>query len=345
MNNVVALSKVMESAAEGYDPYKGWSTCAQPIAGLHGKEYRELATQALPAFQEKLVDFCDKNKLNYVVIRSEDYREYEKGPLPFRQWLESYCYFSNQNINSAHVAIVGACVKEEKSEERKSQSRPADRTRDNLRAMFVVLDGKNKTAHAKSLDRLGDVITALESDEQTVARKNMFFAPKENGYRGAKGVWVVDVPKEQSLGGLPILAEIKIEHEAQQDANRLTRKIMAIKRSTDQAMSDLFNRCSNVHKENDNGKITSGHYLRMSRTSCLLTSLERSLYDTEHSRLGFNRFLDPQKREKHKPSSLDVVIDSAKQATDVFAHLSQDLHVFINQQVRTYGEKLLHVLK
>lgn len=281
------LAGILRAAADNYDPNKGWSSLAQPMRGLDAQDYHMLATEALPAFTKRIDDFFDKNGLSTLRIPHDAFEEFEAGNTKWDKWLKSYAANNKLNLH-VDVLIVSECVKPLKSGQRKEQTKTgtSDRTKDWLRVLIIPnAIGCSKKAR---LDKLGNLIFAIESDEDTVARKNQFNWPKPNGYSGHKSAWVINPPSDNLLAEFPILAEIKIEDYEQQDAHSLTRKMLGLDRASKGVLPIFFNRCG------DNGKNSAANYSRVSNIGKLTEKACKVIYDTLTAENGYDRFLNPK---------------------------------------------------
>jgi len=299
-----------------YQPFFGWSNLAQPVENLDKASYRELAVQGTPNLAAKMAAFCEINRFSYIFIPHEDYRlGFEKGTQRFRTWLNDYCHENRLNPN-VQVAIVGPCVKDEDSTEFKSKARPDDRVRDYLRGMYVFLQGRTLKSERASLDNIGNAIDTLQNDGKfhTIARKNYLHTPKNNGYRAYKAAW--NVPLPGAFSEWEMLAEIKIEHESQQDVNRMTRRFMSIGRQARDAIEKYYPTCTSS-MSND---FRNAHN-NISRIQHMIVDIDRfskSAYDLVHEWAGLNRFLDASDVHSHAPVSLSELQGQARKAIDAF---------------------------
>jgi hypothetical protein len=236
------------------------------------------------------------------VPQSVYYAEFEHGSLPFRKWLEGYCAETGQSLAAAHVLVVEPCVKPLESALNKIANKPAERaayTKDYLRAEII---GLKKGSHSSQIRMIGEIIDSLDNDPMTVARKNQFHTPHEDtAYRGYHAVWRCEVPDDQPLEGFAILAEVKFEHETQQDLNRLTRKIQLISRTKDAVQREFYDRCGTEFPFN---------YNRIERKVVALEELGIVAYDYIHAENGFNKFLDPRLQASHTPLSAAELNDN-----------------------------------
>lgn len=305
-------------AGDSYDPYSGWSNLAQPIAGLDSKSYLELAHHGVEPLKKRMIAFCEMNNLSHAVIPLEDYRTgFEKGGEKFRVWFEEYC--RQQNINPAvKVLIVGPCVKDDTSTDFKSKNRPDERVKDYLRGMFIFLEGYSHKSARKSLDNMGDAIDCLQSDERfkTLGRKNYLHTPKENGYRAFKAAW--NVPLGGLFIGWDMMAEIKIEHESQQDLNRMTRRFMNFSRKTRDAMENYYNNCTSPQGSDEDFRNAHNNMARIHNRVEDLDNLSRLIYNYKHWQSGLNRFLDKSKTDVYRPAALGDIHNAARKAVDAF---------------------------
>ena len=309
----------MQAAAVGkYNPGKGWSTCAQPVADLDVLSYHSLAVDAVPVLKDRMIGFCEENNFSYIQIPHAVFEaEYEQSHEhdSFRSWLNAYC--AKNGLNShVNVAIIGPCAKDYDSADRKGQLTAPDRIKDYARGMFVFLEGNKPKASRQNLDRMGDAIAALDESQDTIARKNAFFAPMDSGYRGHKAIWKIDLPNTSIFAGFDILAEVKTEHESQQDANRLTRRcLMGLHRRTDAILPEFFNRCSN--RSDESQKITNKNYRRLGDRVNMIDDLAKCINDIVNAKSGLNRFLDSEKLADHQPNPAKLD-ELAMKSIDVF---------------------------
>lgn len=339
----VNVSRLLAAAAQypAYDPNAGWSSSAQPVVGLDPRSYSELAHAGAPILREKIISFCRKNGLSYIEIPHEDYRDgFERGTKRFRPWLTEYCQ-SNGLDPHAHLAIVGPCVKDEYSSEFKSKGRPADRVRDYLRVMGIFLEGPNRKMTLRNLDNMGDAFVALEADEanRSVGRKNNFYAPKKNGYRSYKSLQAV--PLLGDYEDWEVLAELKIEHEGQQDANRMTRRFMNISRHVRDSLETFYPHCTTAQEEEYRN--AQSNLRRLHNRLDALDAFSLVAYNDAHDRAGLNRFLGPNYAASYKPVSADVMQQLAIKAIEAFGpSIAREMvnAGFDYQKVRTFADKL-----
>lgn len=304
------------SVPSDYKPFLGWSNLAQPVEGLDSTSYLELANRGVDSLKDKITSFCENNRLSYVIIPHDVYRQsFEKGQSRFRPWLQAYCNLHGLNAN-ADIAIVGPCVKDGGSTEFKSKARQADRVRDYLRTMMIVLQGPTQKTAKKSLDTLADTIDTLQSDDRfaTLARKNYLYSPKSNGYRAYKAAW--NVPLPGAFSEWEMLAEIKIEHESQQDLNRMTRRFMGIMRQARDAMEKVYSTCSSG--ECGEHRNMHSNMSRLQHRVDELDAFSRMAYDYGHGLSGLNRFLDPNKRQSHPAVRIQNMQEPARKAIEAF---------------------------
>lgn len=305
---------------EEYNYSLGWSSSAQPVESLEGHEYLKLAAQGVEAFRQDLTDYCRRQHLKFIEIPHSDYRiQFEKGKQRFNDWLKDYCQHNGLPQN-ADIAIVGPCVKDENSSDFKTSARSPDRVRDYLRAMVIVLEGSSKKTTPKSLNTMGNIIADLDFFDGfgTVARKNYFFKPKENGYRAYKSGWIVSIP-----GGLGMFAELKIEHAAQQDANRMTRRFMGISRQARDAMEGFYPRCSSLGS--NDSRNTHHNCARLQQRINDLDAFSKAVYATIHDKAGLNRFLSPQERNNHIPRNTAIMQQLAGKAIEAFPRVADEI--------------------
>ncbi len=313
--------------APKYDSNKGWRTSAQPLEGLSRTEYLDLARATTQNLLEKNINFLGRNGLSHVVIPHEDYRNgYEKGTEKFRPWLSRYCREHNLNQN-AQVAIVGACVKDESSSLFKEKARSTDRVRDYVRIMNIFLEGPtNKTAN-KSIENMGNAFVSLEEDDivGSIARKNYFHNPKINGFRAYKSAWLVNVDPDlvvnpdlnrfidlqEQYGETPqMLAEVKFEHSAQQDTNRMTRGFMSISRQARDAMEAYYGRCTT--QDQMSGRSAHHH---MARIAAMVEDVDTfALAANNQVNARFTHLLAPELRETNAPMPREQMQTLAKKA-------------------------------
>jgi hypothetical protein len=320
-------------AGDPYDPFSGWSNLAQPIAALDSKSYREFAQEGREPLKERMVAFCDANNLSHVIIPQEDYRAgFEKGSKKFHEWFEEYCRMHGMNP-AVKVAIIGPCVKDEGSTDFKSKIRPAARVKDYLRGMYIFLEGNTAKSAKKSLNNMADAIDSIQSDERfkTLGRKNNLHTPKENGYRSYKAAW--NVPLGGVFAGKEMMAEIKIEHESQQDLNRMTRRFMNYSRSTRDAMENIYPNCISERGGNRDFRIASKKASLMQRNVEDLDKFSRLAYNHVHEQSGLNRFLDKGKADQYPAPPLDAIQMAARKAIDAFG-------VPISREIENAGLKL-----
>ena len=302
--------QALANAANAYSPAKGWRTVAQPVGNCRVQEYCELATEAHPVLERELVAFCEKNRFSYAIIPHSDFKDlYEARSQNFQSWYEGACQRHRQNKH-ADVMII-TCTKEFESAERKNQFNPqgADRVKDYLRAMGVFLHGNTAKSKRQSLDNLGSGIDAMENDERTVARNNLFWKPKDNGFRAYKSAWEIDLPPASEFSGLSVLASIKLQHQDQMDIDRLTRKLIHRERD---AINALKQYSCNLGQDVD-PKSAGAHMKRLQRGIDLLTDVDRALYDSIHAPTGFNRFLNPELVGQHSPKPPQDVLRLVQQ--------------------------------
>jgi len=315
------LKKIWETfAPETYDPNKGWRAIYQPEERMEAADYHMIATEAAPTFNEQLKNFCQSNKLSVIEVTPQALLEYESSDLRFRPWLTKYCEQTGQNPHADAMVVVG--VKPLESCLRKETYDPvaADRIKDYLRGMIVRLDNKSSTQGAR-LTRFGDLLSSLENDERSIARKNQFWEPTKNGYRGYKALWIVETPETSELYGFSILGEVKLEPESHMDAHKLTRKYMGFQRTVAKKAPAFFDSCLSTWENLTRTASTNSQ--RMANTAKALDTLARYIYDRLYEREGYNRFLDPQKLAQHTPPEKGV------------------LHSQVNAVVEMIGDKIL----
>jgi len=96
------------------------------------------------------------------------------------------------------------------------------------------------------------------------------------------------------MGGIPILAEVKVEHESQMDIDKLTRKFINIGRSAQSAFTSTY--------EKINSRETSHQTLRRASKLCVSESEKQQaidalgglLYNRVFADAGINRLMNPQ---------------------------------------------------
>lgn len=313
-----AATEPRDGAPEPYKPYLGWSNLAQPEEGLDGKSYLELSHYGVDPLKRRMIDFCERNNLSHVVIPQDAYRTgFEKGNTPFRAWLEEYCHLHGMNPQ-VQVAIVGPCVKDEASSLFKGKARPAERTKDYLRGMYIFLQGPTARTARASLDNLGSAIDSLQAEDrfQTLARKNYLHTPKANGYRAYKGAW--NVPLEGPFSGWEMMAEVKLEHQSQQDVNRMTRRFMEISRATREALERFYDNCTSEEDEKQGFSKAHSHVNRLQARINTLDGFSKLLYDYVHDKSGMNRFLGKEAAKKHEPADYGAIQAAANKAIEMF---------------------------
>lgn len=301
---------------DSYDPFSGWSNLAQPIAALDSKSYLEFAQEGLAPLKERMIAFCEANNFSHVVIPQEDYRAgFEKGDKKFREWFEEYCRMRGMNP-AVKVAIIGPCVKDEGSTDFKSKIRPDARVKDYLRGMYIFLEGNTAKSARKSLDNMADAIDCMQSDEKfkTLGRKNYLHTPKGNGYRAYKAAW--NVPLGGDFSGKEMMAEIKIEHESQQNLNRMTRRFMNYNRSTRDAMENIYPNCISERGGERDFRTASKHASQMKRNVEELDRFSRLVYNYAHQQSGLNRFLDKEKADQCAAPSLASIDAAARKVIE-----------------------------
>ncbi|HEU4838260.1 MAG TPA: hypothetical protein VFS88_02495 [Micavibrio sp.] len=305
-------------AGDSYDPFSGWSNLAQPIAALDSKSYLEFAREGLEPLKERMVAFCEANNFSHVIIPQEEYRAgFEKGDEEFHEWFEEYCRQRGMNP-AVKVVIIGPCVKDEASTDFKAKIRPDARVKDYLRGMYIFLEGNTAKSARKSLDNMANAIDCLQSDEKfkTLGRKNNLHTPKHNGYRSYKAAW--NVPLGGVFVGKEMMAEIKIEHESQQDLNRMTRRFMNYSRKTRDAMERFYSNCTSESGGSRDLRIANKNMLLMMRNVEDLDKFSRLVYDYVHKNAGLNRFLDKSKEAQYAPAAPEVLQAAARKAIDAF---------------------------
>jgi hypothetical protein len=320
-------------AGDSYDPFSGWSNLAQPIAALDSKSYLEFAHEGLEPLKERMVAFCEANDFSHVIIPQEDYRAgFEKGGNKFHAWFEEYCRMHGMNP-AVKVAIIGPCVKDEGSTDFKSKNQPAARVKDYLRGMYIFLEGNTAKSARKSLDNIGNAIDCLQNDEKfkTLGRKNELHTPADNGYRAYKAAW--NVPLGGVFAGKEMMAEVKIEHESQQDLNRMTRRFMSFSRNTRDAMEKFHSNCTSESGGNRDFRIANKNMLLMKRNVEDLDKFSRLVYDSLHKQSGLNRFLDKNKESQYAPAAPEVIQAAARKVIDAFG-------VPIAREIENAGLKL-----
>jgi len=320
------FAEIIGKAEDKYNPREGWDSTAQPFEGLSREEYREIAEGALPVLQNKMTALCEAQHLSYIEIDHKDYQAYENSAEPFRDWFNKYCHARGLSPN-ADIALV-ACVKDENSSEFKEKTRSPDRVRDYVRAMAIVLEGSKRKQTEQSIERMGDLIATFDNDvlNGTLARKNYFHTPKDNGYRAYKALWRIEAQGE--LEGYPILAEVKIEHESQQDLNRMTRKFMGITRSMRDSIETFYDKCgssgqnrpkighnSGVRPCNtvvDDAKTMNSNFVRLSGVIKDIDKYSLGAYDSEHEKAGLDCFLGKNlNRKRVTPDEMQTAIINA----------------------------------
>lgn len=287
-----------------YNYALGWSSTSQPAANqipnLITTEYLELAEVGVPVLRAKFLEFCQRSNLTVIEIPHEDYREgFERGNLPFRPWLNAYCAEKGLNPN-ANIAMVGPCVKDEGSSEFKEKTRTADRVRDYLRVMGIFLEGPTRKTSIQSLDNMGDAFVAMETDEMvpSVARKNYMHTPKSSGgFRAYKSAWVIGLA--EPYDEFEMLAEVKFEHEKQQDLNRMTRRFMTIKRHAQDHMATYYPTCTSSNEKHFG--TAASNLQRIQRRATDLDNFAKAAYDQGHHQSGLNRFLNPEIAHLYAP--------------------------------------------
>ena len=310
------LKTALNTAADVYDPSKGWQTCAQPIPGLSYKDYHEIAEASVPVLRSHMKLFYERQRLSVVEITPEDLLAFEKSPLQFRTWLEKHCHETGKNNKADIMIVVGVKPLESCARKVAKNLDAADRERDYLRGMAVVLNPRGLTP-ARMADKLGSCISALESDEGNLARKNQFHTPNTTGYSGYKGINVVKVAADSDLSGVDfeILAEHKIELESHMDAHKLTRRLLNIDRTTESVLPDFYAVCGG---QTDSDKRIAGTGLRkLDGKREFLTELSRVIYKTLRTSDGTARFLNPAEAHLHTskdPKTLQAAIQSAQKA-------------------------------
>ncbi len=287
------------------------------MAGMKPQEYCELAQQAEELLQEEMVAYCHRNGFDPVVVPHQDFEKtFEHGTQRFKQWYQ-------ERYPAADVMIVTG-VKNLDSAVRKSQFNPehADTHKDYLRGMFVFLNGTTPRKHRASMDAMVRSLNAIESDPLTVAHNNLFHTPKKNGFRGHKAAWHLEVPEDKPLGGLPIIASIKTEHEYQMDIDKLTRRFLTMGRRTQSVLTQFFQSCAFTHELNRSISKSMG---KVNDRAQVLTDLGKDLYDHVHDQGGFNALISREALERHAPPSPDKLSHTIREVVPSFGGGSRDL--------------------
>ena len=233
-------------------------------------------------------------------------------------------------------------MKDEKSCEFKTSARAPDRVRDYLRGMIIVLDNDPKKTSAKSLNRLGDIMADLNDFDShgIVSRKNNFYEPKSNGYRSHKSGWIVDAGGEKH-----ILAELKIEHAAQQNVNLMTRRFMSISRSVRDAMEEYYVRCASGDHSDD--KNLHANMKRMQQRIDHIDAFSSAIYAHVHAVSGLDKFLDQRLQKDYGPMELPALQKLAHEAVEAFPQIAQGMgHAKLDALLRPHvpGQKFERIL-
>jgi hypothetical protein len=303
----LAGKKFATAAAEAYDYKKGWDKLEQPDPDLSARDYIELAKHAAPGLSQKARDFCDENGLSFVEIPHSIFAdEYEKGTIPFRQWLNDYCE-RNHLPKNAQIAIIGPRIKSLESAERKQgdKDKKPSQNADYLGIMMVTLKSgmpvkgyKDKKDHAL----LAKVIDVIENDPRSLARKNSYWRPNEvTGFRDHKSIWQEDITSGE-FKDWAIHGEIKVEDESQMDVDRQTRNhSIALSRKTGTYLSNLYSSVGSY------ANIT-GQSRRAKERSDFTTRVGIQIYNRVFADNGFNRFMDPALVHEYTPMSHAEII-------------------------------------
>ncbi len=252
----------------------------------------------------QIKDFMDSNGFSFVRIPHEDFKVYEQGLRPFRSWFDDYC--KTHGLNSrADICVVGPSIKDISSADRKTATgeHSPERVLDYLRCMPIVLKKHpNNSKHRYSMDTLARVIDAFEGDDRAIARKNTFWKPNpKTGIRTHKTLWSCSVDEGQDLHGFETVAEIKVEHEAHMDIDRLTRAFLQHGRDTTSLMVQFAENVTDWFS-----RILSSASRKTADKDRMINNWGRLLYNYFNHEQGFNRFLDPkilsdpEMREKFK---------------------------------------------
>lgn len=282
------------AAREDYNPSKGWDSIAQPkiTSGFTVADYLEVTSELLPNLGQKIDSFLDREGLRAIHVSQSIWRAtYENDTIPFRKWLEDYCISTGQALQ-ADVLIVDPCAKGLNRSEGKlhfdaSPSASPAYTKDYARSMAIVLEGYSASSKKRSMDLLGNTIDSIENAPETLAYNNQFAKPhKHTGYRGYHAIWntgeLTDGSSYLAGLGLSINAEFKLEHESQQDVNRLTRHLLEKARASQWAQSQFHTSCG------IEGSLSG---VKSHTKSLSLIRTVRMANDYMNSEKGFDRFL------------------------------------------------------
>lgn len=300
----IAPSPTEDAAKAAYNHKKGWSTTAQPWTASV-EEYLEIAEAVKPVLAEEILNFIESQGFSVIEIRYTDFLEYEKSEIPFREWLEEYCSAKGLNCR-ADFAIMGPRVKDLESAQRKTASgeKLPNTIKDYIGVQCIALKQTNKPENKQSIANMSDFMRAIEEDDRTLGRKNLYWQPHDKTYfRGHKTLWEVTAPEKTNMGGFSVLAEIKLEHESQMDVDRFTRRFMNVDRKVQSYMAQAWNITIGAFAKSLTGSCTHEEKKRQS-----LTFLGRILYDRIFWDASLDQLLNPQLKDKHPPATDRAII-------------------------------------
>ncbi|MCB1531874.1 MAG: hypothetical protein KDJ35_03290 [Alphaproteobacteria bacterium] len=304
--------KYQQSAA-AYDYKKGWDFLSQKHYEGGVEVYIDIARQAALTGKEAMHSFCREQKLSFVSIPHEAFREYELSRTPFRTWFLKYCEDNNFNPK-ADVCIIEPFAKsvERASQKTETHSVIPQNNSDYLRGMFIFLKQGNprkiKQNGDKSYDLMKRTIVNLETDERVIGHKNHFWKAHVSGFRAHKTAWPITVPKDYKMAGHMILQEVKIEHESQMDIDTLTRLIsMEIMRQNSDSMKQFSQNAGPT------GKIAYKQSTKVNNISNAVSKWGRMLYNKIHQEIGFDSLLSPEEQKKNNPKNYEEILKIVKE--------------------------------
>lgn len=297
-----------------YNHKKGWSTTAQPYSRLTVGDYHQIASLSQNDVRKKSQQFMDKNDFSYIEISHEEFLSFEKGRDNFRQWLDNVC--KERGVSSrADFLIVGPRVKTRESGDRKTidDGTDPDRIVDYSGVMFVALKQHPKAPKNKdSLNTLVKAINSIESDDETLAHKNLFWRPHQiTKFRGHYSLWTVKAaakePEDKVYEDYDILTEVKIEHESQMDADKLTRRFLNIGRAAKGAQAQFSSNAKNL------GKRSYKQAVIEQQKDQAITALGATIYNRVFTDAGLVRLMDPKLYGAFAALSTKAILATAKE--------------------------------
>lgn len=313
----------------GYKDQRNWDA-RHPVANkglnLGINDYRGIAHRGVEDIRAQAHRFLEDNDVSFVEIPHASFQErYEHRSINFREWFKQECRDNGLNQN-ADVVLIGPSVKDEASCARKmeDEKNEPDAILDYLRLMLVVLKSRHspkaRLTHKHSFDVLDRLILAVEGDISQIPYKNQLWDPhKETGYRGYKTRSIATDAEDPKTR---IACEVKTQHEAQMDVDKLTRYLLTIQRES-LRMQKQFRGATGKRGAIDSEKAE--------KRVNFAKELGRMFYDRVHADSGFDqRYLNPEIAENQKAPSFWNI--------EVF--VNSHLELFNPQQQRTLISKL-----